>query len=191
MAGLHAIHAATAGAAQYVDQGDIISCVCWALVILARPIGAVEGSTFLHTQFQNAKNIEVIVEQEGIQLVLNTITSNCDSAETLAKAFWCMVNMSLYDKHKQTLIDAGGVQHILKALRNFPDHEELQYRACFAIINLAIKPHVKDLIRELDGIELVIKGMKRFPLYLSFQKCACVVLRSLAWNSGWFFHVFS
>ena len=154
------------------------------MVILARPIGAVEGSTFLHTQFHNAQNIEVIVDQRGIQLVLETIASNRTSAETLAKAFWCMVNMSLYDKHKQTLIDSGGVQHILKALQDFPHHQELQYRACFAIINLAIKPSVKDMIRELGGIELVINGMKRFPKYLSFQKCACVVLRSLAWNSG-------
>jgi hypothetical protein len=132
----------------------------------------------------NTKNIEEIVEGGGIELVMQCLELHAEHPLVLAKAFWALVNMSLYDPFKDKIVGGGGIQKIVAAMRRFPDHIELQYRSCFALINLCIKMVVKDLVRELDGIRLVIDGMTRFPKHLLFQRCACVVLRSLAWNSS-------
>jgi len=167
----------------HLNTADVQTNICWALVIVARPIGAVEGSPFQQTHVTNSANINAIVDCSGIDLVLQIIRTHADKPSTMAKAFWCMVNLSLYEQHKQQIVDSHGVELILDALRNFPSNRELQYRACFAIINLAIKPDVKNRIRELNGIELILEGMKGFSECMLFQRCATVVLRSLAWKS--------
>jgi hypothetical protein len=81
----------------------------------------------------------------------------------LAKGFWALVNLSLYDIYKDEIIARGGVEkivtamrcvpstscpgvlrasaHLCSLLRRFPEMIELQYRACFALINLCIKVH--------------------------------------------------
>lgn len=167
----------------HLAVADVMTNVCWALVICARPIGAMEGSPFQQGHMRNTTNINSIVDLGGIDAVLNIIQTHKDKPSTMAKAFWCMVNLSLYEGHKQAIVEKRGVEIILEALRNFPSNRELQYRACFAIINLAIKPDVKEKIRELNGIALVLEGMRTFPDCALFQRCATVVLRSLAWKS--------
>jgi hypothetical protein len=115
---------------RYVAHGEVASNACWALVIMARPIGALEGSTFQHTQMHNTKNIEEIVEGGGIELVLQVLTLHVDSPLVMAKAFWSLVNMSLYDPFKDKIIGGGGIHKIIEAMRRFPDHIELQYVPC-------------------------------------------------------------
>lgn len=161
---------------------ELVANCCWTIVIVARPLGALEGSTY-QQHMESTVNVEEIVLQGGIQLVINAIETHAAVASTLAKAFWALVNLSLNDVHKAEIVRLGGIEKIIAAMRRFPLNMETQYRACFALINLAIKTEVKNTIRELGGVPLILDGMKEFPTNFNFQKTACIVIRSLAWNS--------
>jgi hypothetical protein len=175
----HLLHAVNV----HRDSIKVLANIFWSLVIIARPLGAAEGSTFTHPHKQTTMNIKHIVEAGGIDSIIGIIRRHVHSPHVLTKAYWCLVNLSIVPEHKQKVLELGALQLIVDSLRTFPTHSQLQYRAAFAFINLCILPEVKELLRELGGIELLLDGMKRFPRYRVYQKCACVVIRSLGYSS--------
>lgn len=167
----------------HINDIKILANICWALVIIARPLGALEGSTFIHPAKQTTANINYIVDHHGIENIIYIIQQHKYSPHVLCKAYWCLVNLSIVQEHKQRAIELNAITLIIESLQLFPLHPQLQYRATFALINLAIRPDVKQQLRSSGGIELLLRGMKQFPTYRVYQKCACVVLRSICYNS--------
>jgi hypothetical protein len=57
------------------------------------------------------------VDGGGIELVNETIELHSHDASVLAKGFWALVNLSLYDVYKDQIIARGGVEKIITAMR--------------------------------------------------------------------------
>lgn len=180
---MHGVRHLLAAVKTHCDHVKVLSNIFWSLVIIARPLGAAEGSTFTHPHKQTTANIKHIVDEGGIEAIMGSVRRHRHSPHVLTKAYWCLVNLSIVQDHKLKVLEEGALQIILQSMRDFPGHAQLQYRAAFALINLAIRTEAKEQLREFGAIELLLDGMKRFPRYRVFQKCACVVLRSLAYGS--------
>lgn len=160
-------------------DAEMIGCLLWALVIMCRPIGGVEGELLSSIEDTHFVNVHTLRNMNGIETVLRTLDTHQSCSEVLSKAFWLSVNLSLADDVKLDLINSGLIAKVLGAMTRFPDERELQYRACFALINLGIKPEAKQQMHQLGGIELVLNAMRTWLGDAALQKCALNVIRSL------------
>jgi len=164
----------------YRKDPQVIGNAIWALVIIGRPVGGVEGEAYSKTGDENFQNVIAFGRMRGVELLFSVITDYAHDPILLSKSFWLMVNLALMDDIKMKLIQTmGAIAKIKMAMLRFPLHEELQYRACFALINIAIRPEAKAQIRDLGLIPLVVRAAQRFPRSSVIQKTFCNVTRSI------------
>jgi len=164
----------------YRQDAYVIGNAIWALVIVGRPVGGVEGEAYSKTGDENFQNVIAFGRMKGVELLFNVINDHSHDPVLLSKTFWLMVNLALMDDLKMKLIrNMHAIVKIKTAMLRFPSHEELQYRACFALINIAIRPEAKVQIRELRMIPLVVQAAQRFPRSAVIQKTFCNVTRSI------------
>jgi len=165
---------------KHKNDGQVVGNALWALVIVLRPEGGVEGEQYSSTDEKNFAKIIQFSSMQGIELLSSVIDKYYNEPCLLSKAFWLTVNLSLMDNVKIMLIrESPIISGIECAMRRFPDHEELQYRACFALINLASWPEAKRQIRDLGIISLVVRAAQKFPDSQLMQRTFCHVVRSL------------
>lgn len=165
---------------KHKNDDQVVGNALWALVIVLRPAGGVEGEQYSSTDERNFCKIIQFSSMQGIELLLSVIDKHGNEPCLLSKAFWLIVNLSLMDNIKMILIwEMSIIPGIEAAMRRFPNHEELQYRACFALINLASCPEAKRQIRDLGIISLVVRAAQKFPDSHLMQRTFCHVVRSL------------
>jgi len=161
-------------------DAQVIGNAIWALVIVGRPVGGVEGEAYSKTGDENFQNVIAFGRMQGVELLFSVIDDHSHDPNLLSKIFWLMVNLALMDDIKMHLIqNMNAIATIKTAMLRFPNHEELQYRACFALINIAIRPEAKVQIRELRIIPLLVEAAQRFQQSSVIQKTFCNVTRSI------------
>lgn len=168
------------GLVKFCDNEDLVCTALWALVIICRPLGGVEGETLTSFVDENFANVKRLKDNGGVAVVIEMMRKEYrENPRVLAKAFWLVVNLALVEEVKAFMIDRHVIRAVLNALRYFPENRELNYRACFALINLSIRDAAKRQVFELDGVKLILGVMRKFKDSSLMIKCCCNVLRSL------------
>lgn len=162
-----------------LDHIHIIGCCLWALVILCRPLGGIEGEALSSFARENFRNVKQLSNIGGVMAVMEMIRRYPNEPELLAKAFWLLVNLALVEDVKMFLIQQNVIADIIGTMKRYPDHKRLNFRATFALINMGIRTRAKLQIRELEGHKIILAVMKKWSKCPLIQKCCCNVIRSL------------
>jgi len=114
------------------------------LVLLARPMGGVEGGNFHNSMIYPVIGHEGGGLENGVGIILKTMKSFMGNGDVLAMGSWSLVNISLNSTYKKMLMHLGGIELILAAIDAHPLHTEVVYRCLFALINIVIPPSPND-----------------------------------------------
>ena len=136
------------------------------LVVLLRPLGAMEGTLIkgknttknikscktdegrelLHSHIcENTMNQDdadksslLLWEENGVRFLLDTLRLYSHDRYLQAMGCWVMVNAALYPSLKRSLLKLGGVYVVTNAMMLHPNIEAVQFRGLFALINFVI-----------------------------------------------------
>ena len=167
-----------------INDTILTSCVIWSLVILSRPIGAIEAQEYETTDFHSAvRNTYQVIKLGAVPLILKIAKFHHKEPLILAKIFWLIVNLSLIGDTKQFIAENGGITIICDAMRNYKYAQELQYRAIFAIVNIGLNNAAKVNLLNEDIIKLLLNAIKQYQNDKKFVTMCLHAIRSIASGS--------
>lgn len=163
-----------------VANTELVACILWSLVVLGRPIGAVEAQRY---QVEDREKFLCnILEMRRLGIIdnLTRVTdTHSQSPLILAKVFWLMVNLSLLEEIKVSIVASGALSVICAAMRRFSEDKEVIYRAVFSIVNLGICEEAKHKLLAQNGVELVLDAVRRFPDDVKLLSMCIFAIRSM------------
>lgn len=164
---------------QSMNRRPLMNCALFSLIILSRPIGAVEAQIFDVENPDILSNIQEMKDLESVPTLISIAQHYQDDPLILAKIFWLFVNLSLIDEVKLHIVRSGAMTIICNAMRTYPDDKELQYRSVFSIVNLGICRASKEAMLKEDGAILVLKAITQFQNNINILTMAVHAVRSL------------
>lgn len=168
-----------------IENKPMIACIIWSLVILSRPIGAVEAQEIDNYNEKSLKIIIDIIQLNTVPFILKLAKYHKKEPLILSKVFWLIVNLSLIAETKKFIAINGGIEIICDAMKLYKDDKELQYRAIFAIVNVGINSIAKQRFLKQNGVELILNAMKhkQYSNDIKFLSMCVNSLRSLSSHS--------
>jgi hypothetical protein len=143
---------------RFKDSPNLVRACLHTLVLLARPVGGVEGQMFNESMLAPVGLEESV---NGISVIIQCMRRFKDNPDLLAMASWSLVNITLNITQKKCLVHLGGIECLLDTVDAHIDNSEVAYRGLFAMINIVIPPPRTEETRSEKMVleELLMPGL--------------------------------
>jgi len=127
-----------------------------------------------------------------IKVIRSVINHYHDTPSTLAKAYWTIVNLSIYAPHKEQVLshDLSILHKILDSIRQWPKHKQLQHRGFFALINLnnhagrvQRQSEIQNIMGQRRNLLLLLKAVFKFEKDEKILRSLLALLRIVAFEN--------